>query len=58
MHYDLGCMYAYGADAVRDHGQAAAWFRSAASQGHAPAQHALGCLYSAGLGVPRDSAIR
>ncbi|MEO6565091.1 MAG: tetratricopeptide repeat protein, partial [Casimicrobiaceae bacterium] len=55
-HYDLGCMYAYGQDAVRNDAEAARWFLSAAEQGHAAAQYALACMYCAGKGVARDAA--
>jgi TPR repeat protein len=30
------------------------WFRKAADQGHAAAQHNLGFMYHNGLGVPQD----
>ena len=32
------------------------WFRLAAEQGEAIAQHSLGLMYSIGLGVPQDAA--
>jgi uncharacterized protein len=37
-----------------DFSRAARWFRAAAEQGNAPAQHALAILDSKGLGVPLD----
>ncbi len=38
----------------QDYVAAANWFRIAAEQGHAKAQHNLGLMYESGLGVPKD----
>ena len=40
----------------QDAGAGASWFRLAADQGFALAQHNLGALYSHGRGVPQDAA--
>ena len=53
-HYDLGLMCIRGGGRGRDEGGAAHWFHSSAEQGYAPAQLALGCMYSSGQGVTRD----
>jgi len=39
---------------TKNYTQATFWFRKAAEQGHADAQHRLGSLYFAGQGVPKD----
>ncbi len=38
----------------QDDQQAVAWFRKAAEQGQADAQHNLGVMYEKGRGVPQD----
>ena len=37
-----------------DQAEAASWYRKAAEQGHAEAQHNLGIFYSTGIGVKED----
>src|SRR5688572_18792139 len=45
----------FGDDGVaEDRAAAVSWFRKAAEQGHAEAQHRLGLLYHGGRGVARD----
>lgn len=44
----------FTAAARSDHAEAARWFRLAAEQGRADAQHLLGVLYADGQGVPQD----
>ncbi len=39
-----------------DDAEAAKWFRKAAKQGDAQAQHNLGVMYQTGMGVPEDDA--
>ena len=39
---------------AKDEVQAVSWFRKAADQGHAKAQHNLGYCYDNGKGVPKD----
>ena len=39
---------------MADYNQAAFWYRKAADQGHATAQHYLGWAYECGEGVPED----
>jgi uncharacterized protein len=47
-------MFAGGMIVQHDDEQAAMWFRKAAQQGDAAAQHDLGAAYEYGHGVPRD----
>ena len=47
-------MYMEGQGAPQDYAEALKWFRLAAMQGHADAQHNLGYMYDNGLGVPQD----
>ena len=49
-------MYANGQGVPQDHAEAVKWFREAADQGVAPAQHNLGVMYDNGEGVPQDHA--
>jgi len=51
---NLGHAYANGRGVGQDHAQAAAWYRRAADQGHAPSQFDLGELYAHALGVQRN----
>jgi uncharacterized protein len=37
-----------------DYAQAVAWYRKAAEQGYANAQHALGLMLENGWGLPKD----
>jgi TPR repeat protein len=55
----LPAQYQVGAEyyADRDFANAAAWYQKAAEGGFAPAQAALGDLYSEGLGVEKNEAI-
>ncbi len=39
---------------MQDDAQALAWYRKAAEQGNAKAQHNLGLMYGTGNGVPKD----
>ena len=47
-------MYSHGQGVPQDYIEAAKWYRLAAEQGHADAQHNLGVLYLQGQGVPQD----
>ena len=47
-------MYASGQGVPRDYGEAVQWYRQAAKQGHAAAQHNLGMEYALGESVPRN----
>jgi TPR repeat protein len=49
-------MYEYGQGVAQDDALAAAWYRKAADQGNAKAQHNLGVLYNFGRGVAQDDA--
>jgi TPR repeat protein len=50
----LGFMYEKGRGVALDYQQAIAWFRIAAEQNFAPAQHNLGFMYESGRGVTQD----
>ena len=50
----LGLMHANGHGVPRDEQQAVVWFRKAAEQGLAGAQHNLGVMYANGQGIPKD----
>ena len=50
-------MYKSGQGVPQNYKEAAAWFRSAAMQGHADAQSSLGNMYSEGLGVHPNPVI-
>ncbi|SRR5258708_4245542 len=54
--YNLGVMYDGGEGQVvpQNYGEASKWYRKAAEQGFAKAQHNLGRKCSRGEGVPRD----
>lgn len=58
--FALAEMYYSGRGIVKDHEQAAKWYKSAAERGHTQSQYRLGCLYHHAEGVMRDddSAIR
>jgi TPR repeat protein len=47
-------MYAHGEGVAQDYAEAVKWFRLAADQGHAGAQHNLGGMYGNGTGVAQD----
>ena len=47
-------MYAFGRGVPPFSTQAVAWWRKAADQGDAKAQHNLGVMYADGRGVPED----
>ena len=49
-------MYANGLGMPQDAAQAVTWYRQAAEQGGALAQHSLGVMYANGRGVPQDAA--
>ena len=51
-----GLMFSDGDGVVQDHVVAAKWFRMAAEQGHAEAQHSLALRYENGQGVAQDYA--
>jgi len=53
--FQLGLVYAEGADVPRSFSVAAQWFHQAAAQGIVRAQYNLGILYEAGAGVPRSA---
>ena len=53
--YNLGVMYYEGQEVPQDYREAAKWFRKAAAQGLAKAQHNLGVMYYEGQGVPQDN---
>src|SRR5439155_8930889 len=56
--YVVGAMYYPGNAVPQDHKQAVQWFRKAAEQGHAEAQHALGLMYRYHVaGMPQDVVI-
>lgn len=48
--YTLGLSYEKGIRVRNDYIKAEHWYKKAAMQGHAPAQHALGTLYQSGFG--------
>ena len=48
---ELGLRYDKGAGVVKDHAEAAKWYRKAAEQNYAPAQYNLGLCYEHGNGV-------
>jgi TPR repeat protein len=50
-------MYEEGKGVPQDYAAAASWFRKAAEQGNAYAQHFCGLMYARGKGVPNDYAI-
>jgi hypothetical protein len=47
-------MYANGQGVPRDYVESVKWYRKAAEQGNANAQHGLGVMYHNGFGVERD----
>ena len=49
-------MYDNGQGVPQDYAEAMKWYRLAAEQGHAKAQHNLGIMYDNGNGVPQDYA--
>ena len=49
-------MYGQGLGVARDEFEAAAWYRMAAEQGLAQAQHNLGVIYDKGVGISQDVA--
>ena len=49
-------MYAHGLGLTNDDAAAVKWYRKAADQGLAKAQHNLGVAYSRGLGIAKDDA--
>ena len=55
--FNLGVMYEIGEGVPQDHAVAASWYRKAAEQGNAGAQHNLGRMYAQGRGVPQDYAV-
>ena len=52
--FDIGNNYYMGKGVPQDYQQAMEWYRKAAVQGHAGAQHNLGYCYQYGQGVPKD----
>ncbi len=52
--FSFGRMSFDGDGTEQDYVAAANWFRIAAEQGHAKAQHNLALMYENGLGVPKD----
>lgn len=51
--FDLAWMYIQGKGVHQDNKEAVKYFRLAADQGYAPAQHNLGEMYELGQGVPQ-----
>ena len=51
---ELGLRYDKGAGVVKDHAEAAKWYRKAAEQNFAAAQDNLGICYEYGRGVAED----
>ena len=51
---ELGLRYDKGAGVVKDHAEAAKWYRKAAEQNDAAAQYNLGICYERGDGVGED----
>src|SRR5438552_270758 len=51
---ELGLRYDKGAGVVKDHAEAAKWYRKAAEQNDAAAQYNLGISYERGDGVAED----
>ena len=56
MHLASTNMYANGKGVPQDYAEAVKWYRRAAGQGDALAQHNLGAMYANGEGVPQDYA--
>jgi Caspase domain/Sel1 repeat len=55
--FSLGHSYLYGGDGVpMNKAEALKWFRKAADQGHAGAQHNLGFMFFNGLGTPKNKS--
>jgi TPR repeat protein len=52
--FSLGSILYYGGNETT---QAVDWFRKAAAQGYAPAEHQMGQLYDFGFGVAQDDAL-
>ena len=52
--FSFGQMSFDGDDTEQDYAAAANWFKMAAEQGHARAQHNLALMYENGEGVPKD----
>ena len=53
---ELGLRYDKGEGVVKDHAEAAKWYRKAAEQNYAEAQYNLGVCYYKGEGVAKDQA--
>ena len=53
--FSLGVAYADGRGVAQDAGEAVAWYRRAAEQGHAVAQFTLGLSYDNGDGVAQNA---
>ena len=51
---ELGRRYDKGEGVVKDHAEAAKWYRKAAEQNYAKAQYNLGVCYEQGKGVAKD----
>ena len=49
-------MYASGQGVPQNYAEAMKWFRKAADQGNARAQHGIGVMYANGQGVPQNDA--
>lgn len=52
--YALGTFYNQGKGGLKDHSQAAYWYKKAAEQGMKEAQFALGAMYYYGQGIPQS----
>ncbi|VVM75280.1 tetratricopeptide repeat protein [Pseudomonas fluorescens] len=55
--FNLGVRYANGEDGRKAPTVAFHWYRKAAKQGYAPAQHNLAVCYAIGFGVTQDDAL-
>src|SRR5882762_8912054 len=53
---ELGLRYDKGAGVVKDHAEAAKWYRKAAEENYAEAQNSLGVCYEQGEGVTKNQA--
>jgi uncharacterized protein len=50
----MGYMYVNGLGLAVDYGEAAKWYRKAASRGNSHGQYHLGLIYHGGEGLPED----
>ena len=50
----LAGLFDQGKGVPQEYGEAVAWYRKAAKQGHASAQFNLGVMFDGGQGVPQE----